>query len=740
MNRFASLTRILLLAFALSALGETPRLTAGPSSLVSAPPDYGPASGAQRIGTLTATSAGWIALWADDTGTPFTTANRRLLASRLRPTGEARDVTGIHLASETSHARFAATPEAGGARAWWAVSGDTGFALHSASVSDDGEVSEADVVGEYPADAVWQTLAVAAAGTRVAALVDRYVMILDGTHLRRTVDLGGFGSTQSIVAAGEYFVVTWVAAGNILMRQTLDLDGNAVGPAGGTGVAEPAQHHALATDGSQALLTWSDVAGLHFGIIDPATHRLAETALIRAPWVGSHAIWNGSSYLVSGYSYEQNAVLGMRVSATGDLLDAEPVRIYEGNPGYYFELAARGGEVAMLHEIGGCVRYSCETEVIVAMLGPSSSGERLVSAAARRQTEPSVASDGDRFFTVWREENELYYAESVARSREPSAPHPLFDSPGFSTTVASDGNGYLAAGVWFRESRYFIEGAALSRDGDGFARAPFSLETGQPGPSSASLGASPGLYLVAWTRGNAQEVVRVKANGELVDSVPIALPSDHYVYMPLSIAFDGEEFVVLWSSIDSAEPAGARVESARVTRGGSARFDRSWAAWPGGGIQGTDIACASGTCLIVWIETESLAVQNWRLRGQRFRTGGALIDATPFDIDVADRTQTRPSVSWDGTRFVVTWDKYIGDVTPSRLEARVVPAAGQIDAAPPDLLIERSAEVYPPATTCNDHGQCVIVGPQFVDDERLGRTSRLFKQFVGEARHRGVRR
>jgi hypothetical protein len=143
---------------------------------------------------------------------------------------------------------------------------------------------------------------------------------------------------------------------------------------------------------------------------------------------------------------------------------------------------------------------------------------------------------------------------------------------------------------------------------------------------------------------------------------------------------------------------------------------------------------------MVWIEQAAPAAMRWSVKGQRFRTGGELVDAAPFDIDVADRTQTRPNVSWDGGRFVVVWGKYIGDVPPERIEARVIPPSGSVALVPPDILGERDIALQAPVTACNQQGRCILAGPEFLDDGALGRTWRIVKRFFGEVRHRAIRR
>lgn len=742
MRRLATICCIALAVPGAPALAAELRLSAGPATLVSAPSAYQAAPGAQGLVAICATDGGWTALWSDRIMTGVFASSERLLATRLEPGGAVREETGLRIVDDLVAPFVDAVAEPGGTRVYWAIRGETGFVLHAASVSDEGEVSQSGEIGAFATYDTQGGFAVAASGDRVAAVLGRSVMIIDGARLLRVVDLGGWGDAVSIVSTESRFVVTWLTPDQVLMRETLDLDGNVVGEPGGNGVAQPAGSHGLATDGVRALLAWAEADGLHMGVIDPATGDLARTAFLPTGWVTPKVVWEGSTYLVAWTSYEVGALLGARISADGETLNTEPLRLYEGTPGM-FELAARGSEIAMLRQTGGCMRLVCETDVVATMLGPVSSGEHLVSAAARPQGEPAVASDGERFLALWREGPEILGAETDGVSREPSVPFLVGEAPGHSSAVASDGVSFAAAWIGFREPRHTIEGSVLRRKGSFFpVRLGFSQPSPGTTPTSVSIGAAPGLYLVAWPRESELEAMRVDDDGTILDAVPLALPSGNLVYMPLSIAYDGEEFVVASFSVQTdVEPSISRVESARVTRGGTARFDKTWVTTPGGTIQGVDVECGSaGVCLIVWIQQAAPGEMSWTLRGQRFRTGGELLDDSPFDLEVSDRTQTNPSVSWDGDRFVVVWSRYGGEIDPERIEARAVPADGALESGTSDVLLERDVAMQPPVTTCNARGRCLMVGSEFVDEEGFGRTWRMVRRAFGEARHRGVRR
>ncbi len=737
MKRSATFTSFVLLSLALPAFAQHPRLEPGPATLLSSSPIYTAASGAQRIGTAVPTDAGWIAVWTDDIPQTLQAPHRtRLLASRLLPNGTARDTIGIRLASDIDSTRFTAVPIPGGVRVYWASAGSAGFAVQTTTVSDDGEVSESVMVGEYPSDATSATLSAAVSGSRTALLLHRYVLILEGTRLLKTVDVGGFGDPSSIVAVGPTFVASWVAAGDILMRQTLDLDGNIVGPAGGTGVAAPGRPHDLATDGSKALFVWNDTMSIRLGLFDPATGQFVEKGTIDSEYARPRAVWIGSSYLVA-WVRNPGDLLGVHVSREGELLDAQPLKLFGGDlPD--FNLVARGSQPMLLRQTGGCIRFNCETDVIASPLGGEPTEDHLISAAARVQSKPLVASDGRDFLVLWREDRQLYLTEMGERSRMPGAPVELGDLPGVAPVLASDGTGYLAAWVGERNGSYLIEGRLVNPDGETLTMKPFSFEGGDE--HNVAAGAAPLTYLVSWRTGNENKAVRVRADGEVLDMVPATLLYDPYTRTAPSIAFDGDDFIVDWSSQDGPSGPLSRVTTIRVSLDGIPRFDRIWLSSTERAVRESSVGCADGTCLIVWSEQTPDPTNRWRVVGQRFRRGGALIDALPFDIDAGDLMPTGPSVAWHGRMFVVTWTKYIADGTPERVEARMIPASGAVEPGSPDLVVVRDNVYTSPVTACNREGRCVIVGPGFVDDDVLGRTTRLFKRFFGEPRHRAVRR
>lgn len=724
---------------ALDASAQQPRLEAGYPSLLSSPPVYAATSGAQRIGSVVPTSDGWIAVWSDDLAQPPSSNVRRLRGTRLRPDGSVVDTTGILLTSDNSYAIFTATTHGDGARVYWlggsSISGD----IEAVDLSADGDVSESIVVAHYSGDRVPTHLTAAVSGSRTALFLNGQVILLEGDRYLRTVDVGGLGEPSSIVATATHFVVSWTAAGGFLMFQALDLDGNFTGPAGGTGIDVPAVSPSLATDGSRVLLAWSNSVRVSMVVIDPTSGTVANRADITANYPYPKAVWSGDSYLVAWTAPADGpGLFGVRVSSTGSPVDVEPRKLYDGSP-IYLTLASSGDAVMMLHETGGCVRFFCETDVWATPLGGENQTTRLVSASARAQTAPAVESNGTGFLSLWTEGGEFYATRTTVGERAPTVPFQVSNASGYDGALASDGRDYLAAWMSYRGTRYFIEGAPIPGQGETSPARSFSIDAGNEVPVFVSAGGAPELYLVVWREAGVQHAARVRPDGELVDTVPLTLIGDDMPWVPAAVAFDGRDFVVAWNSQGSGVDPQNRVVSQRVTTGGTVSFDRLWASAPSGSILASSLGCAVDSCLVVWTERGDPYGATWLLRGQRFRTGGELIDDAPLLINIAELNHNNPTVSWDGTRFVVTWGGYDKLEGMATVEARAIQASGPLD--PTGGLANRLAESSPATpAACNRDGHCLLLNAGGVDDALLGRSSRLFKRFFGLARLRGARR
>lgn len=95
---------------------------------------------------------------------------------------------------------------------------------------------------------------------------------------------------------------------------------------------------------------------------------------------------------------------------------------------------------------------------------------------------------------------------------------------------------------------------------------------------------------------------------------------------------------------------------------------------------------------------------------------------------------------YDSLTLVARLTLTFGAVEMPFVDGRPISASGAVDESSA-VLSDPLATSYPSTpVACNQQGQCLLLNAGEVDDGAFGRTTRLFKRFFGEARHRGVRR
>jgi hypothetical protein len=169
----------------------------------------------------------------------------------------------------------------------------------------------------------------------------------------------------------------------------------------------------------------------------------------------------------------------------------------------------------------------------------------------------------------------------------------------YAPSVASDGDGWVVAWATFTEglrvARISAGGAVLGTLG----LTPFN--TNPPG-----IAYGRGSYLVAWVEGPqfATRILaaRVRPDGTVLDATPIVVSTVPDAETPVSVAFDGTRFLLVWGGLRSGET---------------------------------------------------------NVYGARVATDGGLIDGPPalggFPINEFPGRSKLPVAAFDGARFVATW-------------------------------------------------------------------------------------
>jgi hypothetical protein len=242
-----------------------------------------------------------------------------------------------------------------------------------------------------------------------------------------------------------------------------------------------------------------------------------------------------------------------------------------------------------------------------------------------------------------------------------------------------------------------VWGARVSLDGGVLDPFGLQLTYGRGGDHPAVACLSTYCW-VTWVDYNSFEGVRVAANGTLLDGTVVTLSSTTGQMTDVSLATNGADFFAAWTDTRSGVPAiygmamlrdGGLPADVLISSGALARrrptvvsVDAGYlVAWSdlragaadiwavqvfdGGGTLGPELQLSNaattddfvsaavdpttGTTLVTW-DTATDVV------GRRVRADGVMLETTPFSIDSSTGTQRHAHTSFDGTRWIVTYE------------------------------------------------------------------------------------
>jgi len=167
-------------------------------------------------------------------------------------------------------------------------------------------------------------------------------------------------------------------------------------------------------------------------------------------------------------------------------------------------------------------------------------------------------------------------------------------------------------------------------------------------------------YLVVWldTRNNGNVDVygaRITQDGIVLDTIGIAISSGPPYQGCPSVVFDGINYFVVWQywyANDTSDIYGTRVNQDGViidTNGILISIGTDWRGRPSVAFDGTNY-------LVVWQGYPWADTSD--IHGARVNQNGIVLDTNGFAISLATHDQFYPSVSFDGTDYLVVWEDY----------------------------------------------------------------------------------
>jgi hypothetical protein len=174
-------------------------------------------------------------------------------------------------------------------------------------------------------------------------------------------------------------------------------------------------------------------------------------------------------------------------------------------------------------------------------------------------------------------------------------------------------------------------------------------------------------YFIAYARsdnsGNSNIVaVRMTPNGTLLDTPAIVVSTGSSNFLP-AVAFDGTNFLVVWQKFDPmfVNPPqvsnGHEIYGARISSGGTHLGE--FAIFTSPGEQSVPSVAFDGTnFLVVWSDTRSGSgpSDDTDVYGVRVSPAGIVLDDPPIAIVTAPGFQGEPQVASSGSNWLVVWN------------------------------------------------------------------------------------
>jgi hypothetical protein len=233
-------------------------------------------------------------------------------------------------------------------------------------------------------------------------------------------------------------------------------------------------------------------------------------------------------------------------------------------------------------------------------------------------------------------------------------------------------------------------------------------------------------YFVVWAAGRKRESriygARVTQSGKVLDRPAIRISSRRSGEVSPRIAFDGTNYFVVWTHQRGGGAFGREdVYGARVSRTGTVVDRTSIPIATGGGSQaGPEIAFDGANFLVVWSDASPRNRDVFDIYGARVSMAGVVLDPGGFEISREARAQTNPAVAFDGSDYLVAWSDYRSGVGYDIFAARVTPSARVLD--PSGLRISKDGQVglWGPSISAGDRDSLIAWTYLSLKDENSG--------------------
>jgi len=454
--------------------------------------------------------------------------------------------------------------------------------------------------------------------------------ILDGDGQVVTADfeIARFaGQAGSVTAAsnGANFLVAWFAFNSNSSTEREALYSRPVSNSGSLGqsiriaVSDFALgYHDVESDGSGYMLVWmagensSRVQARRFNSSgNPSADAFILHSATRLGHEPSLARWD-RGYLLLLWTPERRMLEAFRLRSDGSKAESAPVGSWVSDSS--FAVGASSRQAFVVWETPASARADSDIHgSFIDLTSGTVSPTLLISQSARSQYTPALTRAGSSVFAVWQEH-----------------------LPGKDTEISGNLADEVSAGSSFQLSDRFDP---------------------VRGPAVASNGGD--KVLVAWTEEEPSTRVgravaqAFEASGKKAISPPVVVAEQ--IVNEIKVAAGKDGFLVTWQELRDGQLHGALLNSdASIIR----RFPISAATAlirPGGVIWGQD------RYLVTWSEARPSPEQGGQIASYDYAIAAALTSGEGVvlkTMQISNAGGSTPSqVAWDGTRFLVTWER-----------------------------------------------------------------------------------
>jgi hypothetical protein len=327
------------------------------------------------------------------------------------------------------------------------------------------------------------------------------------------------------------------------------------------------------------------------------------------------------------------------------------------------------------------------------------------------QTEPSIAYNGTDYLVVWqdaRNGNNDIFGARVTPAGAVLGEFAISTAAGEQTkpTIAANGATWLVTWEDAQTGAGEVRAARVDSGGSVLDAGGIVVATGATSIRVPAVACDGTQCLVAWNQGGGQgdvlgSLVNVATGTPGTAFTIISQPSDQ---TQPSIAFDGSNYLVAWS--DRRQGSQYDVWAGRVTTAGVVLDVDGVQLVSAAGAQRLPSVSFNGTeFLVAWHDD---AGDGFAARGVRVSSAAALVGSV-FTINDAANDQRFVAVANQGTRWVAVWeDDHTNDsALRDAYAARIGPTGSVLD--PNGIVISRSANRQTLASAASDGTRYLIV-------------------------------